>query len=81
MGNLLGGGGSMTSYGYGSQSQCCEPKVDPISLIATIGSIAALSLWMRQAVIDFMIKGARKRKSLNQLDFIAQGNVDSTYSR
>ena len=64
--SLLGGGsgssGSMSaSYGYGPELQCCEPVVDPLSLLGAIGAIAALSLFLRQAVIDNMITGRKKR--------------------
>ena len=67
MGNLLGGsgGGSGGLGGYGSQ--CCDPVVDPITLVATIGAIAALSLFLRQAVIDFMIMSGRKKRDINFL--------------
>ena len=70
MGNLLGGsgGGSGGLGGYGSQ--CCDPVVDPITLVATIGAIAALSLFLRQAVIDFMITGGKKKRSF---DFLIEG--------
>ena len=46
--------------GFGLESQdCCEPKVDIITLLATIGAIGAVAAFLRQAVIDNMIKGAR----------------------
>ena len=81
MGNSLGGnslGGMSGSFGgYGSQTQCCEPVVDPISLITTIGGIAALSLYLRQAVIDFMIKMGRRKKRSNQQDsWLTFDNID-----
>ncbi len=58
-GGGYGGGGG--SYGYGPELQCCEPVVDPLSLLAALGAIAALSLFLRQAVIDNMITGRKKR--------------------
>ena len=93
MGNLLGGllggmggGNSGGSSGYGQNSgnygkgpelQCCEPVVDPISLLSTIGGIAALSLFLRQAVIDFMIKmGKRKKRSNQQDSWLTFDNID-----
>ena len=54
MGNILGGlgGGGNTNqgngFGFGSESQCCDPVVDPISLITTIGAIGAISAFLRQ---------------------------------
>ena len=69
MGNSLGGllGGNSgnqqgNSLGYGSESQCCDGVVDPISLFSTIGALAAASLFLRQAVIDNMVMGMSKRK-------------------
>ena len=92
MGNLLGGllggmggGNSGGSSGYGQNSgnygkgpelQCCEPVVDPISLLTTIGGIAALSLFLRQAVIDFMIKGGKRKKRSNQDSWLTFDNID-----
>ena len=59
MGNSLGGnslGGMSGSFsGYGSQTQCCDGVVDPISLLVTIGAIAGLAQFLRQAVIDAMV--------------------------
>ena len=50
-----------SGFGYGSVS-CCDAKVDPISLLTAIGAIAAVSLFLRQAVIDNMIAPPRKKK-------------------
>ena len=50
MGNLLGSNTSNNiGYGYpsGYGSQCCDPVVDPISLLTVIGAIAGLSLFLR----------------------------------
>ena len=69
MGNLLGGssggsfGGYAGGYGYGPELQCCDAVVDPLSLLAALGSIAALALFLRQAVIDNMITGGKKRSN------------------
>ena len=57
----------MSSYGAGD---CCEAKVDIITLITALGAIAGLSLWLRQQVIDFMIMmatGRKKRSSISHL--------------
>ena len=75
MGNILGGGNSNGGNGglgsFGSsvfeQQQCCNPVVDPISLLTTIGAIGAVSAFLRQAVIDNMVAPPRRRKrSLGQ---------------
>ena len=42
-----GGYGNSGNYGLGPELQCCDEVVDPLSLLATIGGIAALSLFLR----------------------------------
>ena len=65
--------GRSRQYGdYGST--CCERKVDVLTLLTVIGAIAALSWFMRQAVIDNMIAAGKKR-SLGVFDFVLQGNI------
>ena len=67
---LSGHGASSGNYGKGPELQCCEPVVDPISLLTTIGGIAALSLFLRQAVIDAMVMmGAGRRIKRSKHDF------------
>ena len=65
MGNLLGGGGGSGGnfVGSGSEVQCCDAVVDPVSLLSAIGAIAAVSLFLRQGVIDNMIMMARKKRA------------------
>ena len=88
MGNLLGGGsnngntmqiggggyGGQNSgnYGKGPELQCCDPVVDPISLLTTIAGIAGLSFFLRQAVIDIMLTG-RRRALQHRFNFLSQG--------
>ena len=89
MGNLLGslgglgGGNSGGSSGYGQNSgnygkgpelQCCDPVVDPISLLTTLAGIAGLSLFLRQAVIDIMLTG-RRRALQHRFNFLSQGKI------
>ena len=69
MGNILGGGSSnsgggngLGGYGFGPDLQCCDAVVDPISLLTTIGAIAAASVFLRQAVIDNNVMGMTRRK-------------------
>ena len=64
---LSGYGGSSGNYGKGPELQCCEPVVDPISLLTTIGGIAALSLFLRQAVIDAMVMMGGRKNEASQL--------------
>ena len=51
---------SYVGSGYGTE--CCDNKVDPISLLVTIAAIAAVSWFLRQAVIDNMIMMAKRRR-------------------
>ena len=81
MGNILGGNsGGNSGFGLsslGGQSGCCDPKVDPISILVTIGAIAAASAFLRQAVIDNNVMGGRKKRDIIQ-DFqfvIKRGKV------
>ena len=73
MGNILGGSSGGNSglglSGLGGQSECCDPKVDPVSLLVTIGAIAAASAFLRQAVIDNNIMGGRRKKRDTIQDF------------
>lgn len=61
---LLGGSEDTSSQlTYGSTgSSCCDPKVDLMSLLVTIGAIAAISVFLRQAVIDNNVMGRKRRK-------------------
>ena len=76
MGNSLGGllGGNSgnqqgNSLGYGPELQCCDAVVDPLTLLSTIGAIAAASFVLRQGVIDYEIMGKRKRRSFFKQGF------------
>ena len=82
MGNLLGGSssngglGQATNYGYGPELQCCDVVVDPVSLFSTIGAITAISLFLRQAVIDNNIMGRRKKRSvIEAFDFVFKQGI------
>ena len=64
---LLGGNQDQVSYGSPGQleslhSSCCDPTVDLISVLVTIGAIAAISAFLRQAVIDNNVMGAKRKK-------------------
>ena len=69
MGNILGGGdsgsgGALGSFGGQDASGCCDPKVDLISLLVSIGAIAAISVFLRQAVIDNNIMGRKRKRDI-----------------
>jgi hypothetical protein len=63
------------NYGIGTELQCCDPVVDPISLLTTIGAIAALALFLRQAVIDNTIMGRKKRRKRNTFSTTVLNNA------
>lgn len=65
-------GNSVTSGFDDGVGGCCEPKVDAISVLVAIGAIAAVSAFLRQAVIDNNVMGAGKRKKRSE--FILKGN-------
>ena len=86
MGNILGGGSNNNggngfgNLGFGSESsQCCDPVVDPISLLTTVGAIGAISAFLRQAVIDNMVMMRRRKKRSfeNELDLILNTGTPS----
>ena len=54
---------ALSAVGQSNGQDCCEPKVDIITLLSTIGAIGAVSAFLRQAVIDYKIKGARSFKN------------------
>ena len=67
--------------GFGLESQdCCEPKVDIITLLATIGAIGAVAAFLRQAVIDNMVKGARLFRKDSSIYSNGLGFVDAILS-
>ena len=68
--NSLFGGSDTSSQlnygypGYPESPSCCDPKVDIMSVLVAIGTIAAVAVFLRQAVIDNNVMGpGRKRRS------------------
>ena len=59
----MGNFGSILDSGGG----CCEPRVDVITLVTAIGTIAAASVFLRQAVIDNNIMMARRKRASHTL--------------
>ena len=72
--SIFGGseGPSSFNYGYTSGSSCCDPKVDIMSVLVAIGTIAAVAVFLRQAVIDNNVMGAGRRK---KRDILQQGKT------
>lgn len=64
---------SYLDYDY----SCCEAKVDPISLLVTIGAIAAVSWFLRQAVIDNNVMMAKKRRKKRHFFPIIEGQLEN----
>ena len=62
--DLLGGNnniGYSASQGYNDALSCCEGVVDPLTLLAVLGTIIGATVWFRQVIID-NVKMARKRR-------------------
>ena len=81
MGSLLGtlglGSGSFSSgSSYNSVLQCCDGVVDPLTLLAVLGSIVGVTVFLRQAIIDKVSVGRRKREvdPIFQTHHLAQSN-------
>ena len=53
----------MSSYGYGSELQCCKGVVDPITFLTMLAVIAAITIILRQAVLA-NIAGRRKKRGI-----------------
>lgn len=57
------GGGHGGGYAYVSKDQeCCPPVIDPLTLLTVLGAIAAVTIGLRQVVID-NIPGRKKRST------------------
>ena len=68
--NSLFGGSDTSSQlnygypGYPESSSCCDPTVDIMSVLVARGTMAAVAVFLRQAVIDNNVMGpGRKRRS------------------
>ena len=59
---------SSNTYGYNNNVlQCCPGIVDPLTLFAVVGSIIALTFFLRQAIIDKVMAGRRRRDVLHSV--------------
>ena len=54
-------GDQATSSSYNSVLQCCDGVVDPLTLLAVLGSIIGVTIFLRQAIID-KVAGRKRRK-------------------
>ena len=72
----LGSDSSSSSSSYNSILQCCDGVVDPLTLLAVLGSIIGLTVWLRQAIIDNVKMGRKKREThlFPQLCYLLQSN-------
>ena len=48
--------------GYGSALTCCDGVVDPLILLSVLGAITALTVWLRQQIIDKVMMDRRRRR-------------------
>ena len=76
--------GYSASQGYNDALSCCEGVVDPLTLLAVLGTIIGATVWFRQVIIDNVKMGRkRQRRSLiqmsneNKLFYILKGTVGS----
>ena len=58
---LGGDSGGSGSSSYNSILECCDGVVDPLTLLAVLGSIIGLTFFLRQAIID-KVPGKKKRR-------------------
>ena len=72
----LGSDSSSSGSSYNSILQCCDGVVDPLTLLAVLGSIIGLTVWLRQAIIDNVMMRRRKREihSMPRLHNLLQSN-------
>ena len=64
-------GNSLSSLGLGSRSdslfECCNGVVDPITLFSVLGAIVGVTIWLRQAIIDSVSVGRKRKRSIERL--------------
>ena len=59
--DLLGSGSSNGSLGYNNELQCCPGVVDILTLLSVLAAIIGVTVFLRQAIIDTVPVGRRKR--------------------
>ena len=64
---LGGGSGNSGSSGYNSVLECCDGVVDPLTLLAVLGSIIGLTVFLRQAIIDKVVGRKRRKRELSSV--------------
>ena len=66
--------------GYNSALHCCDGVVDPLTLLAVLGTITAVTFYLRQLIIDEVPAKRKRRNVINTdierifLDF-KEGNI------
>ena len=53
--------------GYNSALHCCDGVVDPLTLLAVLGTITAVTFFLRQLIID-KVPAKRKRRNVINTD-------------
>ena len=64
---LGGGSGNSGSSGYNSVLECCDGVVDPLTLLAVLGAIIGLTVFLRQAIIDKVVGRKRRKRELSSV--------------
>ena len=71
--SILGmGSDSSSSSSYNSVLECCDGVVDPLTLLAVLGSVIGVTIFLRQAIIDKVVGRKRRKREID---------VDETKSR
>ena len=66
--DLLGSSSSNGSLGYNNELQCCPGVVDILTLLSVLAAIIGVTVFLRQAIIDSVSVGRRKRDLQNHHD-------------
>ena len=64
LGDNNNGDKGIFNSGYNKELHCCDGVVDPLTLLAVLGSIVALTFYLRQLIIDNVV-GRKRRHVLN----------------
>ena len=64
LGDNNNGDKGIFNSGYNNELHCCDGVVDPLTLLAVLGSIVALTFYLRQLIIDNVV-GRKRRHVLN----------------
>jgi uncharacterized membrane protein len=80
-----GGGYSTGGYSSGGGSECCPLVIDPLTLTAILGFIAAATFLLQQLIVMTIMGRKRKKRNLasatataTDVDFFLEGKLSAT---